>query len=102
MNQLPPNLTLCPYTTLFRSEQPVQPVLKLVDRRSCLRMIRNPDPQHRGIAKPERQSGQEAYLGNVDRVEPPVGIDAVAHRAAGKDAGTDIVPDRIAGKGSER
>src|SRR5205823_9680004 len=57
---------------------------------------------HRGVAKPERQSGQEAYLGNVDRVEAPVGINTIAHRAAGKDARTDIVADRIAGKGSQR
>src|SRR6202023_3884628 len=32
----------------------------------------------------------------------PGGIDAIAHRAAGKDAGADIMSDRIAGEGGER
>src|SRR6202011_3186511 len=41
-------------------------------------------------------------LGDVDRIQPVGGINPVAHRAAGEDAGTDIVPDRIAGEGGER
>ena len=65
-------------------------------------MIGDPQSQHRGIAEPECQAGQKADLGDVDRVQSPGGIDAIAHRAAGKDAGADIVPDRIAGEGCER
>ena len=65
-------------------------------------MIGDAESEHRGIAEPERQAGQKADLGDVDRVQPPGGIDAVAHRAAGEDAGADIVPDRIAGEGGER
>ena len=61
-----------------------------------------PNPEHRGIAEPEGQAGQEADLGDVDRIQPPGRIDPIAHRAAGKDAGADIVPDRIAGEGRER
>ena len=59
-------------------------------------------PQHRGIAEPEGQAGQKADLGDVDRIQSPRGINPIAHRAAGKDAGADIVPDRIAGEGRER
>ena len=65
-------------------------------------MIGNPESEHRGVAEPEGQAGEEADLGDVDRVQPPGGIDAVAHRAAGEDAGADIVADRIAGEGGER
>ena len=65
-------------------------------------MIGDAQSQHRGIAEPERQAGQKADLGDVDRVQSPGGIDAIAHRAAGEDAGADIVPDRIAGEGGER
>ena len=65
-------------------------------------MIGDAEPEHRGIAEPERQPGQKADLGDVDRVQAPGGIDAIAHRAAGEDAGADIVPDRIAGEGGER
>ena len=65
-------------------------------------MIGDAQSQHRGIAEPERQAGQKADLGDVDRVQPPGRIDPIAHRAAGEDAGADIVPDRIAGEGGER
>src|ERR1700688_4505700 len=62
----------------------------------------DPEPEHRGVAEPERQAGQKADLGDVDRVQPPGGIDAIAHRTAREDAGADIVPDRIAGEGGKR
>ena len=65
-------------------------------------MIGDAEAQHRGIAEPEGQAGEEADLCDVDRVQPIGGIDAVAHRAAGEDAGADIVADRIAGEGGER
>src|SRR2546423_12080028 len=51
---------------------------------------------------PEMHAGQEANLFDDHRFQPPGGIDAVAHRAAGEDAGADIVPDRIGGEGGER
>ena len=60
------------------------------------------DSEHRGVAEPEGQSGQEADLGDVDRVQPPGRIDPIPHRAAGEDAGADIVSDRIGGEGGER
>ena len=84
------------------SDQPVQPGRQLIDRGSCLRMIGDAEPKHRGIAKPEGQPGQKADLGHVDRVHPPVGVDAVTYRTPAKDAGADIVADRIAGEGSKR
>ena len=65
-------------------------------------MIGDTQPQYRGIAEPEGQAGQKADLGDIDRVQSPGGIDAISHRAAGKDAGADIVPDRIAGEGRKR
>ena len=65
-------------------------------------MIGDAEAEHRGIAEPEGQAGEKADLGDVDRVQPPGRIDAVAHRAAGEDAGADIVADRIAGEGRER
>ena len=65
-------------------------------------MIGDAEPQHRGIAEPEGQPGQETDFGDVDRVQPPGRIDPVAHRAAGEDAGADIVADRIGGEGGKR
>ena len=65
-------------------------------------MIGDAEPEHRGIAEPEGEAGEKADLGDVDRVQPPGRIDAVAHRAAGEDAGADIVADRIGGEGGER
>ena len=65
-------------------------------------MIDHADPEHDQIAEPERQAGEKADLGDVDRVQSPARIDPVAHRAAGKDAGADIVPDRVAGEGRKR
>ena len=65
-------------------------------------MVGDAEAQHRGIAEPERQPGEKADLGDVDRVQAPCGIDPVAHRAAGEHAGADIVADRIAGEGGER
>ena len=80
-------------------DQPVQPGRQLIDRGGGLRVIGDADPQHRGVAEPERQTGDKADLGDIDRIQPPGRIDAIAHRAAGKDAGADIVSDRIAGEG---
>src|SRR5262249_43295206 len=39
---------------------------------------------------------------DVDRIEPPGGIDAITHGAAGEDAGADIVADGVAGEGGKR
>ena len=58
--------------------------------------------EHGGIAEPEGETGEETDLRDVDRVQTPGGIDAIAHRAAGEDAGADIVPDRIGGEAGER
>ena len=74
----------------------------MIDVGGGFRMIADAEPQHRGIAEPECQAGQKADFGHVDRVQSPRRIDAIAHRAAGKDAGADIVADRIAGEGGER
>ena len=65
-------------------------------------MTGDPKSEHRGIAEPECQAGQKADLGDVDRVQSPGGIDAIAHRAASEHAGADIMSDRIAGEGGER
>ena len=65
-------------------------------------MIGDAQAQHRRIAKPEGQPGEETDLGDVDRVQPPGRIDPVAHGAAGEDAGADIVSDRIGGEGGKR
>src|SRR5207237_8711808 len=58
--------------------------------------------KHRRYAKTDGQAGQETDLGDVARVQSPRRINAITHRTAGKDAGADIVPDRIAGECSER
>ena len=65
-------------------------------------MVGDAEPEHGRIAEPERQPCEEADLGDVDRVQPPGGVDAIAHRAAREHAGADIVPDRIGGEGGER
>src|ERR1700681_93102 len=80
----------------------VQPGRQLIDRGGGFRMIGDAEAKHRGIAEPEGQAGQEADFCDVDRVQSPGGIDPVAHRAAGEDAGADIVADRIRGEGGER
>ena len=69
---------------------------------AAFRHIGDAEPEHGGVAEPEREAGNEAELGDLDGVEPPGRIDAVAHRAAGEDAGADIVADRIAGESAER
>ena len=85
-----------------KGDDPIEPGRKLIDRRGRFRMIGDAEAQHRGIAEPEGQAGQKADLGDVDRVQSPGGIDPIAHRAAGENAGADIVSDRIAGEGRER
>ena len=62
----------------------------------------DPEAEHGGIAEPEGQAGDEADLRDLDGARSPGGIDAIAHRAAGEDAGADIVTDRIAGEAGER
>ena len=80
----------------------VEPGRQLIDRGGGFRMTGDAESEHRGVAEPEGQAGQEADLCDVDRVQPPGRIDPIAHRAAGEDAGADIVSDRIAGEGGER
>ena len=70
--------------------------------RRGLRRVGDAQPEHGGIAEPERQAGDKADLGHLDGAEAPGRIDAVAHRAAGEDAGADIVADRIAGEAGKR
>src|SRR5579872_4460140 len=74
-------------------EPTIQPGRQLIDRGRGFRMKGDPQSQHRGIAKPEGEAGEKADLRHIDRVQPPRRIDAVAHRAAGEDAGPDIVAD---------
>ncbi len=73
-----------------------------VDRRRRFRMPGEAEAEHRDIAEPECQAGDEADLGDLDGIEPPAGIDAIAHRASGEDAGPDVVADRIGGEAGER
>src|SRR5882724_1796910 len=80
----------------------VEPGRQLIDRGGSFRMVGNAQAQHRGIAEPEGQPGEEADLGDVDRVQSPGRINPIAHRAAGEDTGADIVADRIGGEGGER
>ena len=75
---------------------------KLGDRPRGVRLDADAETQHRGVAEPEGETGDEADLRHLDGVEPVSGIDAVAHRTAGEHGGADIVPDRIAGEGAER
>ena len=66
------------------------------------RRIEDAEPKHRDVAQPKGQAGHEADFCDVDDAEAPSRIDAVAHGAAGKHAGADIVTDRIAGKAAQR
>ncbi len=75
---------------------------QLIDRGSGLRHVGDAEPQHGGIAEPECQSGDKADFRDFDGADAPGRIDAVAHRAAGEDAGAHIVTDRIAGETGER
>ncbi len=79
----------------------VEPDRKLVDGGSCLRMIGDAETEHGGVAEPEGQTGEKADLCDIDSRQAPGGIDAIAHHAAGEDAGADIVSDRIAGESGE-
>ena len=65
-------------------------------------MIGNAKPQHGGVAEPEGQARHEADLRHFDGVKTIGRINAVAHRAAGKHGGADIVTDRIAGEAGQR
>ena len=58
--------------------------------------------EHEQIAEPEGEAGEEADLCDVDRGQAVIGIDPEADRAAGKDGGADIVPDRVAGEARQR
>ena len=80
----------------------IEPDRKLVDIGGGFRMPGDAEAEHGGIAEPEGEAGEETDLCDVDRVQPPGRIDAVAHRAAGEDAGADIVADRIGGEAGER
>ena len=74
----------------------------MIDRGGRFGMIGDPQSEYRGIAEPERQAGQETDFCDVDRVQSPGRINAIAYRASGEDAGADIMSDRIAGEGGER
>ena len=80
----------------------IEPHRKLVDIGRGFRMPGDAEPEHRGVAEPEGEAGEKADLGDVDRIQPPCRIDAVAHRAAGEDAGADIVADRVGGEAGQR
>ena len=80
----------------------IEPERQLVDGARGLRRIEHAEAEHGGVAEPESQPGDEADLGDLDHAQSPGGIDAVAHRAAGEDAGADIVPDRVAGEAGQR
>ena len=80
----------------------VDPGRQLIDGARRVRRVDDAEAEHGGVAEPEGQAGNEADLGDLDRVEPERRIDAIAHRAAGEDAGADIVADRIAGEAGER
>ena len=74
----------------------------MIDGARGQRRIGDAKPQHSRVTEPEGESSNEADLGDCDRVEAIGRIDAVAHRAAGQDAGADIMPDRIAGEACQR
>src|ERR1035437_5990632 len=80
----------------------VQPGRQLIDRCCRFRMTGDPEAQYRGIAEPERQASQKTDLCDVDRVQSPRGINAIAHGTPGKALHADIMPDRITGEGCER
>ena len=48
----------------------IDPRRQLVDRARGLRHDGDAKAQHGGVAEPEREAGDEADLGDVDRVEP--------------------------------
>ena len=83
-------------------QHPVAPQRQLIDGARGLRRIQHAEPEHGGIAEPERQPGEEADLGDLDDAQAPGGIDAIAHGAAGEHAGADIVADRVAGEAGQR
>ena len=61
-----------------------------------------PEPEHCDVAKPKRQTRDKADPGDLDGIEPPARIDAIAHRTAREDAGANVVADRIRGKAGQR
>ena len=75
---------------------------KLVDRARGFWLVSDTEAEHRDIAEPEREAGDEADFRDVDRGQPPRRINAVTHRAAGKHARADVMADRVAGEPSER
>ena len=87
---------------MMKADDLVEPDRQAIDLGGRFRMIADAKAQHRRIAEPEREAGDEADLGDVDRVQAPRRIHAIAHGAAGERAGADIVSDRIAGEAGER
>ncbi len=75
---------------------------QLEDAGGCVRMIDHPGSEHREIAEPEGQSGEEADLGDVNDREAELRVDAVADGAARKRGRADVVADRIARETCER
>jgi hypothetical protein len=65
-------------------------------------MVGEAETQHRDVAEPEGEARDKADLGNLDGVDTPGRIDAVTHRAAGENAGADIVANRIGGEAGVR
>ncbi len=83
-------------------DQPVDGGRQLVHRGCGPRVPGHPDTEHEGVAEPECQSGEEAYLGDVDGAQPVIRIDPEADRAAGEHGGADIVADCVAGEARQR
>ena len=82
--------------------QRLSPIRQLIDPARGLRRIGDAEPQHGGVAEPERQARHKTDFRHLDGVETVGRIDAVAHRAPGEHGGTDIVADRIAGETGKR
>src|SRR6185437_1759797 len=80
----------------------IGPERQLIERRRRARHVKNAEAEHRRIAEPEREPGDEANFRNVDAGQAMSRINAVTHRAAAEGAGADIVADRIAGEAGER
>ena len=80
----------------------VEPGRELVNSACSERGVERAEAEHRCVAQPEGQSGDEAELGDIGGGQPPAGIDAVAHGAPSEDACAHIVADRIAAEASER
>jgi hypothetical protein len=55
-----------------------------------------------GVAEPERQAGDERYLGDVDQPQTPRPIDSESDHTAGEDRRAEIVSDRVAQKSGQR